>query len=39
MIIMPCQITKIISTFTNSLQTANGLKLCGYSITWADITY
>ncbi len=39
MIIMPCQITKIITTFTNSLQTTNGLKLCGYSITWADITY
>lgn len=34
-----CHISKIITTFTISLQKANDLRLCGYSITWADITY
>jgi hypothetical protein len=34
----PCQISKIITTFTLIPETAKRLKLCGYSITWADTT-
>jgi hypothetical protein len=39
MFFMPCQITKIITTFTDSLLMTMGVRLCGYFITWVDITY
>jgi hypothetical protein len=35
---IPCQITKIITTFTQNHQTPEGLGSCGYSIIWEDIT-
>ena len=34
----PCQITKIITTFTLILKTAKRLRLCGYYTTLANIT-